>query len=216
MLKWQGTETVRFRGSPPTLRSHPHTAGNVAESNPPVLIAKPRGLLSNAAWSVTALVITSVVAFITTPIVMNGVGIDNFGLYVLIGVIGSFVATLDVGMGDATLKYVSQHLGNNDMVSVNRVLGATLSVYVVAGLIGCVLVTTCAEAIVSLLGMDGTQVSLATRLVGYSGFAFLFHPCAGALRTIPEAAQRYDVSSAIRVALILVHGIALVLIVKLG
>ncbi len=175
-----------------------------------------RSLLSSAAWNILALLTLGVVGFVTVPIVVREIGESDYGLFLLVGMIGGFAALLDLGLGEATLKFVAQYHARRDLVGVNRVLGATLTIYLIAGVAGGAVIVACASWIARLFKLEPQQLESAARLVALSGLAFVLSLVATAMRTIPEAVQRFDVSSKLRIVMAVVQGVAMIAAVKLG
>ena len=186
---------------------------DAAEVRPPL---RPRGLLSNAMWSSMALVSAGLVSFVTIGIVRRAIGTNAYGLYLILAMIGGFLVLLDLGLGEATLKYVAQYHSRNDMVGVNRVVGATLMIYTAGGLIGGAVIIVAAPWIVLLFKLSPEEADQATTLLRIAGVAFILTPVVGALRTIPEAAHRFDVGSKFRIVMELVRGVVMIVVVKLG
>ncbi len=192
--------------------------GIVSGEIPPVAQppTRPKSLLSSAAWNIVAMVIIGLVGFVTVPIVVRAIGESDYGLYLLVGSIGGFATLLDLGMGEATLKFTAQYYARGDIRGVNRVVGATLSIYAVTGIVGGAIIIGGAPWIVRLLRLEPRQLALAADLVRWSGLAFVLWVVAGAVRTMPDATQRYDIAGKVRIVMAVIQGVAVVAAVKLG
>lgn len=177
---------------------------------------KDNGLLSNAVWNIISLVIAAAAGFITMPIIINGIGISNFGLYGIIMMIGGFVALQDMGLGEATLRFVSKYYGRNDLEGVNRVLGATLSVYLVSGTLVCILAIIFAPNIISLFEMEADLVSDAVYSLRIASVGFVFLTIGATFQKVPEAMLRYDISSKVGIVLTSTRLVLVIVIIKLG
>lgn len=178
--------------------------------------SKQIGLFGSGIWSMISLLAVALVGFITMPIIIREIGAASFGLYSIILMVGGFVALQDLGLGEATLKFVSKYYANDDIVGVNRVLGATLSVYLVTGTVFCISIITFAPQIVSLFKIAPDRYLEAVLSVRIASVGFLCITIATAIQKIPEAMLRYDVSSKVMLFLTLIHGILIVIVIKLG
>jgi O-antigen/teichoic acid export membrane protein len=158
-------------------------------------MSKPKSLFTNAIWNIITVVITAIAGFILVPIIIKGIGIENFGIYTIILMIGGFAALQSLGLGEATLKFVSQYYAKKDLEGVNRVFGATLSVYIFSGFIISGLIIVFSSFIISWFKLSPENVENAIMALRIAGFAFLISIFSAALRTIPEATQRYDILS---------------------
>ncbi|MFH0756018.1 MAG: flippase, partial [Bacteroidota bacterium] len=70
-------------------------------------MAKTKGLFSNALWNILSVSFTAVAGFLVVPIVLKSLGTDNYGIYAIILMIGGFAVLQNLGLGEATLKYVA-------------------------------------------------------------------------------------------------------------
>lgn len=177
---------------------------------------KTNGLLSSAAWNMLSLGVLAVAGFITMPIIIKGVGTENYGLYSIILMIGGFVALQDLGLGEATLRFVSKYYVKKDLVGINRVFGATLSVYLLTGSLCCISVIVFAPKIITIFKMQADQVADGVLSLRIASIGFLFSTIATAMQKIPEALLRYDIASKVGIVLSIVRCVLMVVIVKLG
>lgn len=177
---------------------------------------KKHGLLTCAFWNILALIIAAVVGFVSAPIIIRGIGTERYGLFSIILMIGGFVALQDMGLGEATLMYVAKYYARNDLKGINRVLGATLSVYCITGAIGCGIIEIFAPQIVGIFKISSENLPIAVMALRIAGFSFLINAFCGALQKIPEAALRYDISSRVQMCLTVLRFGMMIVVVKMG
>lgn len=179
-------------------------------------MVKTKGLFSNALWSVLSVLFTAVAGFLVVPVLLESLGADNYGIYVIILMIGGFAVLQNLGLGEATLKYVAEYYSKKDLKGVNRVLGATLTVYIFSGIIVSGVIITFASTIIGWFKIDPVHLSNSVKALRIAGGAFMISTFASALRTIPEATQRYDVLMKYNFGLMIVRYTSMYLIAKLG
>lgn len=170
-------------------------------------------LVGNTLWSTLVTIWGTAVSLMLTPFLVGRLGEQTYGLYLLLLSISGLLGVLDLGLGEATLRYVAFYYGRHDLAGINRVLGATLSVYSITGLAGWALLASGAPWIVQLLSIpvaEQAQACSLLRLVAISlGLSFPL----GALGAIPQAAQRYDLSSQLTILQSVLQTVGSVLIV---
>lgn len=166
---------------------------------------KPNSLFTNAVWNIFTVSITAIAGFILVPILLKGIGTENFGIYSIILMIGGFAALQSLGLGEATLKYVSEFFSKKDIEGINRVLGATLTVYIFSGLVVSGLIIIFATILINWFNLSPENVENAIFALRIAGFAFLIGIFSSALRTIPEATQRYDILSKYNLAMMVLR-----------
>ena len=208
--------TERFEETPENPGAVETPAIDVEAAMTPPVRTGGQGLLSNAAWNMMAYIVMGIVGFVTVGIVVRQIGAESYGLYLTLAMIGGFVVLLDLGLGEATLKYVAQYHARDDIEGVNRVVGATLAVYLLVGLVGGGVIIGCASWIVQIFKMDPGEYARAARLFMIAGLSFILVPVVGAFRTIPQAVHRYDVFSKAQVVMELLRGGMIIAVVLLG
>jgi len=179
-------------------------------------MAEPKSLITSAIWNILTVCITAIAGFILVPIIIKNIGNENFGIYTIILMIGGFAELQSLGLGEATLKYVAQYHSKEDIEGVNRVLGATLTVYSVSAIIVSGLIIGFAPFIVDWFKISPENLYAATIAMRIAGFAFLLGTFNGALKTIPEATQRYDILSKYTLVMMLLRYTAMYFIATLG
>ncbi|MGY1604681.1 lipopolysaccharide biosynthesis protein [Geodermatophilus sp. SYSU D00815] len=87
-------------------------------------------LLRGSSWEAAAQIMPLVVNIVMTPLIIAGLGIDRYGLYLLVLVIAQVLSAADGGFGGAALRYFSVYAGEGDRVRLTRLL--TTAVLLVA------------------------------------------------------------------------------------
>jgi O-antigen/teichoic acid export membrane protein len=157
--------------------------------------ATPRGALNNAGWNAVATVWNIAISFLLTPLLIHYLGTAQFGLLVLVWSVTGLLGITNLGVGEATLRYVSHHLANADMRGVNRVFGSTLSFYLVVCLLVIAALFPVTSFIVGLINIPPEARSEAGWLLRVAALLFSFALISSAFRSIPMAMHRYDITS---------------------
>ncbi len=173
--------------------------------SPPVSRSRPKPLLSNAMWSALTIVWSMGVTIFLTPVLISHIGDQHYGLFILLSSIGGLLGILNLGLGEATLRYVAYHYGQNDLAGINRVMGATLSVYLVTGGLGWVVLFFGAPWFIGLLAVPASEYELGIALLRLTAIAFGLSLPGGVIGAIPLAIQRNDLSSKLFIAMNMVQ-----------
>lgn len=177
---------------------------------------KPRSLFSNALWNMSATIIMALAGFLIVPIIIKEIGIENFGIYAIILMVGGFAQLQSLGLGEATLKFVSQYYARNDINGVNRVLGSTLSVYIFSGTIISGVIIFFSPYIINLFKLSSENFSNASIALRISGVSFFISIFSSAFKSIPEAVQRYDILSKYNLIMMIIRYVSMYYIAILG
>jgi O-antigen/teichoic acid export membrane protein len=160
---------------------------------------KRNSLATSAAWNTLSGLWGIALVFFATPVLVSHLGTEHYGLYMLLMAVAGTLSVLNLGLGDATLRYVAYHYARNALAGVNRVLGATLTVYLITATLGALLLWFAAEHVAGILALDPADAELGPRLVKLVGVLFSVSLMGGAVAAIPQALQRYDVASRISI-----------------
>lgn len=127
--------------------------------------------LKNATWSTAEYLFYPLLMFAATPVLVSSLGTAEFGLLMLVTAVAGMGTAGSLGMGAATIKFVSGAVGRNDSREAVRVIRATLGLAVagtalVAGLVvlGAPLL---ARHVFEKMGEEG-QVSAALMFAAFN------------------------------------------------
>lgn len=85
------------------------------------------------------LFITVVVGLYLTRVVLDQLGVEDYGIYVLIGGVISLLSFLQTALSVSTQRYLSVSMGKNDQNIVNNIFSSSLAIHIVLS-IGVLLV----------------------------------------------------------------------------
>lgn len=77
------------------------------------------------------MILVSVVSLFTTRIMLEQLGVENFGIYNVVGGIVGFLGMLNGSMTSATQRFLAFELGSGDVKSYNRVFSMLLTIFIV-------------------------------------------------------------------------------------
>lgn len=175
-------------------------AADDGKSVPEISESRPKSLTGNALWSLIAAVWSTAVTFFLTPFLIAHIGIEHYGFYVLLISIGGLMGLMDLGLGEATLRYVALYYGRKDLEGINRVFAATLSVYAVTALTAWVTLFLAAPGLVRLLALSPADMLIGVGLLRLTAITFAVGLVGSALASIPQALQRYDIDTKVTIA----------------
>jgi O-antigen/teichoic acid export membrane protein len=70
------------------------------------------------------------IIFVLTPIIINGIGDAQYGLWALIFSLIGYAGLLDLGVQQATIKLVSEYKGKNDLEKLNEIISSTVFYFI--------------------------------------------------------------------------------------
>ena len=94
-----------------------------------------RGGAGNAFYGIAEYIALPAAMMLAAPYFVHHLGIQQFGVWMLVSAIVGSMGTLSTGFGAATVKYVSSSRGQKDPVGVERVVRTTLTINLLLGAI---------------------------------------------------------------------------------
>jgi len=104
-----------------------------------------------------------VIGFVVTPIVVNALGLAQFGLVSIVGSIAGYLGLLDFGLGGAFVKFISEHVAREELHGARQVVTFGVLFYVGFGLVLAGPVFLLAPYLVHLFHMAPEQYAPAIR-----------------------------------------------------
>jgi len=92
-----------------------------------------RGSVSNSTYSLLEYIFQPALMVVSAPYLVGRLGLDRYGIWMLVSSFTGTIGIFQIGLGDATIKYVSAYRGRNDTAGVSRIISGTLAL---SGLLG--------------------------------------------------------------------------------
>ncbi|HJV66422.1 MAG TPA: oligosaccharide flippase family protein [Geomonas sp.] len=174
-------------------------------------------IFNNALFNTASWVFTVILSFVFLPYIVRTLGTEGYGLLVLVLSVIGYFAVLDLNLGDAVIKYVAEYHAENDMKKVNEVVGSVLLAYLVLGTVAGVAILLFSGTMVNRLLQIKTALQPAALFAFQIGSAgILLTMLMSALSAIPNALNRYDVTSKATMAMGLLTNLATVSLLYFG
>lgn len=90
------------------------------------------------------MVVSLLISFLYTPFLLKSLGQSEHGLYALIASVIGYLSVLDMGFGNAMVRFVSKSKASPDKLNEDKINGMFLFLYLIIGIIaliiGCILI----------------------------------------------------------------------------
>ncbi len=140
------------------------------------------------------------VAVITMPFIVRGLGTDRFGLLTLAWVVLGYFTVFDLGLGRATTKYVAEALGKDEGIQIPKIIWTAVTMQAIMGLAGAIFLLSITDFLVDrALNIPPELLGEAKSTFHLLAFSIPIVLTASSFSGVLEAAQRFDLINAIRV-----------------
>jgi O-antigen/teichoic acid export membrane protein len=174
-----------------------------------------RRSLRNAVYSTADYLLLPILWLITTPIFVSRLGVDQYGIWMLVNTFLGFSGIMGFGLSNATIKYVSKYRALGDDVGVARVVRSTLTMYGALGILAGAVAFLAAPLLVHhvfKVGSENTTLAVVALQIGGVGIIVRF------LDSVFQSAiygyERYDLATRVTMvtnAVTMMINVALVL-----
>ncbi|MCL0085109.1 flippase [Thermodesulfovibrionales bacterium] len=141
-----------------------------------------------------------VVAVVTMPFIIQGLGIERFGLLALAWVVLGYFAIFDLGLGRATTKFVAEALGKGEEEQVPRLVWTAVTIQAFFGLLGAIVLASITPLLVErILNIPPELIKEAKDTFYLLSLSIPVVLVSSSFRGVLEAFQRFDLVNIVQV-----------------
>lgn len=145
-------------------------------------------LFNSCAWATTALI-----NLVAIPIIIHHLGVEGYGLFVLLTGLFGYFGLLDFGFSDSVIKYVAHYLELGDHDSATRSINVALFVQMIAGGVGVLVLCVFNRQIIRMLHVSPELFHVASISLYVTAVGFFAKMLANTYNAALKGLQRFDV-----------------------
>lgn len=157
-------------------------------------------LAQNTLLNFIAQAVPLFVGLVTIPFIVRGLGIERFGLFSLALVVLGYFTIFDLGLGQATTKFVAETFGKGEITEIPCLVWTAVISQAILGIIGALVLfgitPLLAERILNIPNELIEEAKTTFYLLALSVPAILI---SASFRGVLEAMQRFDLVNAIKI-----------------
>ena len=158
-----------------------------------ILVVNYEQVLRSAGFNLAGRVLPTIVAVIAIPVIIRGLGMEQYGILSLALAIVTYFGLFDFGLGDATTKFVAGALGRGEFECVAPLIWTSSALIGALGIIAGMLMLAASPLLAShLLKVSVERQGEAVADFRAMAAAVPFMLLGSGLRGTLEAKQRYD------------------------
>ena len=160
-------------------------------------------------------IVNIVVALILTPLLVRHLGGIGYGVWITLSTIILFIGYIDLGLGDAIVKYVAEYKESSDQTALTKTIGTALSIYLILAVVALILSLIISIFVSSLFNIPSDYAEVAQTGLVYFGLLLLIEFPSTALYSIIEGHQRYDILNIVGIISTIIGALATVVLILL-
>lgn len=152
-------------------------------------------LVQNTAINYLSALVNIVVGLILLPFILHTIGKELYGIYLLVLVLAGYLSIMEIGVGTATVKYISQHLARDEQKEINKLFINSILFYTLIGIIICAFLLLAAFFLLGFFKVPEEYLPIAKNALILAGLASLVVWPLSLFGKIVAGMQRYIVTS---------------------
>ena len=157
-----------------------------------------------------------VIGFLMFPFIIKYVGVEDYGIYLLVGAFVGYFGLLDFGVGSALVKYVAQYTTKEDKKTINEMVSSSFAFYMGIGIVICVSVLIIGTYYVEFFNISPDQAEKARFIAYLVAIGALTSWPMHSFGNILPGIQRYDIGAILGFVSAIITAVSTVIILLSG
>jgi O-antigen/teichoic acid export membrane protein len=151
----------------------------------------------NSLWNTADVLVLPMLMLLVTPFFIKKLGPAEYGIWMIVNSIIISLGIVNIGAGDAAIKFISKYNALNDKQNIKRIVASTFSLNIVITIIIIILGTILFFVIrkINFLNIDAAYMTLASGSVLLGSVVFGMKQMEQLALSIFKGFERYDTSS---------------------
>ena len=173
-------------------------------------------VIKNTVYNAAGRLWTILIGLLLTPYMINKLGVERYGVWAIVGVLTGYFSILDLGIGSAFVKYISEFYTKNEHKKISQIITTGMVFYMFLGVIliaGGILIL---QPLLSLFKIPASMYDEASFvfLAGIILFA-LANPIS-VFSSLQGGLQRMDISNKLNVLISIPNTVGIIYMLEKG
>jgi len=157
------------------------------------------------------------ISLIFTPYIVHNLGKEEYGILSIVSVVTGYFAFLDLGLGSAGIKYISEYYPKKDFKTVNSIINILTIVYGVIGIIGLIGISLLTDLLATkVFKIPPNLVEVTKFALHVAAFGFFITFIKSIFAGIPKAIHRFDIENVVHIVFGTLGTLLVVLLLYFG
>ena len=179
-------------------------------------ILSGKSILSASFLSYINLFLSTIVAILIVPILLDGLGITHYGIYVLLISTVGYFSLFNLGLTDALIRYVSEFHAVNNINKIKTITSSSTYFFLFIGFVVFILSLIFLNFLSSIFKIDIENISIFKTGFLLLAFNFVISLQGGVLSSVISGYQKNDIVKFFNLIQIIVYNSLIYIFIKLG
>lgn|GEM_PF-1120388 len=161
-------------------------------------------------------ILAMIIAFFLFPFIVRHTGQELYGVYLIVMTVTGYFIFLDLGIGSALVKYVSEYNGVGDTEAINRIINASFSFYVLIGLIAAFFLFGCSVYFHRFFRIDVRNLVLVKQLFAIAAVSSLLTWPLSVFRLTVQGLNLWDIEAMVNMTVQILNAFCAFIIFTAG
>jgi O-antigen/teichoic acid export membrane protein len=157
-----------------------------------------------------------IIAFFLFPFIVRHTGQELYGVYLIVMTVTGYFILLDLGIGSALMKYVSEYNGAGDVEAISRIVNASFSFYALIGLITALFLFGCSVYFHRFFKIEPQNLVLVKQLFTIAAISSLISWPLSIFRLTIQGLNLWDVEATVNMIVQILNALLAVIIFTVG
>lgn len=175
-----------------------------------------RKVIKNTAFNIMGKIWHSLVALLLTPFILHRIGVERYGILVVLGAITGYTGLFDIGVGTSLGRFIAEFQASRSEKKIGEVIGVGVVFYGLIGIIITVLVFVFLEPLMAIFKIppyfyqEASVVFLMGIMLSAASNTF------SSFQAVQVGLQRMDITNKIAISVSLVYICGAVFVLQKG
>lgn len=154
-------------------------------------------LIKNSVFNIIGWVINILIGIITVPIFINKLNPELYGVLVLLLSLLGYYGLMDLGLGQAVIKFVAEYEAKKDFSSIYKYIFTATFFNIILGIIGTFVLIYFSENLLILLNVPSKYIPMSLIAVRVFSVGFFFSLLSTTFSSVFQGFQQYKITTLI-------------------
>ena len=150
-------------------------------------------LASNVLYQFGSQSLLLVLSFAFSPYIVHRLGVDLYGLLILAGLTTNYFAIVELGLGQATVKFLADAYARRDWTGLRLMLWTSLLTYLALSVVGALGLAALTPWLTHLLRVPRASIILTQQIFYISAVGLVVSMMGSIFSAVPRALERFDI-----------------------
>jgi O-antigen/teichoic acid export membrane protein len=173
-------------------------------------------LMRDGVFNNASLLISGLIGIVLVPVMLKGLGVESYGLWIAALSVAGTVGLVDFGLGMSVTREVAASLNRGQGSETPPFVKAAGTVFFLVGAVGAMLIATLGLPLSSGLHLSAANRQIAPAVFALAGAFFLADRLLAFTTAVLRGLRRFDITNLLAIIAALFRAVGIIALIKVG